>query len=122
MDAAAHDLRASREVQRRLPKSARSYGAWAAEAMAHRFCVVARGDFPGTPKLGDHALFGAAGGCLPLVVLDSAEQELQLPLLPFRRFFDWCEIAYLTTAGANFTRVLERLRRVTAAEAARKHA
>ena len=97
------------------------FAKWAAEAMQHRFCVVAAGDYPGTPKIAEFALFGAAGGCIPLVVVSAAAEPAR-HTLPFRRWFDWCDYAYLVSDRANFTRILQRLRRVTADEAAAKHA
>jgi hypothetical protein len=38
-----------------------------AQAMAHRFCLVASGDNLATPKFGESILFAARGGCLPFV-------------------------------------------------------
>jgi hypothetical protein len=73
------------------------YPQYVAEAMHHRFCLVAAGDFPGTPKLADFAIFGAAGGCIPLVVIKSEASEQRNPTLPWRRWIDWCDISYLTT-------------------------
>lgn len=73
------------------------YPEYVAEAMRHRFCLVAAGDFPGTPKLADFAIYGAAGGCVPLIVIKSESSEQSNPTLPWRRWIDWCDIAYLTT-------------------------
>ena len=39
-------------------------------AMGHRFCLAAPGDFVSTPKITEYVAMGAAGGCLPLLVLD----------------------------------------------------
>ncbi|KAL3910907.1 MAG: hypothetical protein SGPRY_008890 [Prymnesium sp.] len=40
-----------------------------ANAMGHRFCLAAPGDFVSTPKITEYVAMGAAGGCLPLMVL-----------------------------------------------------
>ena len=37
-------------------------------AMRHRYCVVARGDFPSTHKMTEVIALGGAGGCIPLYV------------------------------------------------------
>ena len=70
-----------------------------------------------------YVLFGAAGGCLPLIVIESLEVEAGTrAILPYRRWIDWCEGVYLVKASANWTQVLQRLRGVDAEEAAAKRA
>ena len=60
---------------------------------------------------------GSRKACAPPAAAEPARHTL-----PFRRWFDWCDYAYLVSDRANFTRILQRLRRVTADEAAAKHA
>ena len=96
-----------------------SYAEWAAEAFRNRFCLVSRGDYPQTPKLADFVMFGAAGGCLPVVVL----MEEPSRTLPYMGWLDYCDVAYLVSEAAarrNMSAVLTKLRAVTAAEAAAK--
>jgi len=88
------------------------------EAALHRFCVVAEGGFAATPKLADFVLLGAAGGCIPLVAIDS-----KVPQLPYAGWIDWCAAAFIVsmeTASRNMSEVLARLRTMTAAEAGAK--
>jgi len=67
---------------------------------------------------------GAAGGCIPVLVVprDAAI------ILPHASFLDYCQFAYLLLAPTRADRAvdmrtaLERLERVTAEEAAAKHA
>lgn len=64
---------------------------------------------------------GAAGGCLPVLVLSGKASNT----LPHLRLVDWCSIAYLVseaTARSGMVRVLQRLEQVTAEEAAAKRA
>tara|TARA_B110001452_G_scaffold153344_1_gene127583 strand:- start:88 stop:1455 length:1368 start_codon:yes stop_codon:yes gene_type:complete len=101
------------------------YDVWLQEAAAHRFCVVARGDHPGTPKLADFVLLGAAGGCIPLVVVPTHfTRGKPTPALPYGRWFDWCSAAVIVseeTAEKDFAgKVLPRLRAMSAQEAAHK--
>lgn len=101
------------------------YDSWLREAAAHRFCVVARGDHPGTPKLADFVLLGAAGGCIPLVVVPTQfARGKPTPALPYGRWIDWCSAAVIvseTTAEKNFSgKVLPRLRAMSEREAAQK--
>ena len=86
-------------------------------AMSHRFCLNAPGDFVSTPKITEFVALGAAGGCLPVMVVRGAPQAM----LPYARWLDWCAIAVLVseeTARAGMGRVLARLRATTAADAA----
>ena len=64
---------------------------------------------------------GAAGGCLPLLVLKGPPEKT----LPYTRWLDWCSIAYIisdTTARSGMASVLQKLEKVTAQEAAAKRA
>lgn len=63
-----------------------------AEAMRHRFCISAPGEWPATPKTAEYVLLGAAGGCLPVVVVKSLSAEALEPVLPFGRWIDWCDV------------------------------
>ena len=98
--------------RKRLP-----YESWVQEAARHRFCVVARGDWPGTPKLADFVLLGAAGGCIPLVFVSFTKR----PTLPFGRYFDWCKAAVLVSekviTAHKVGALLHQLRNMSAAEA-----
>ena len=69
------------------------------------------------PKITEFVALGAAGGCLPVMVVRGAPQAM----LPYARWLDWCAIAVLVseeTARAGMGRVLARLRATTAADAA----
>ena len=37
--------------------------------MSHRFCLVAPGDYPCTPKVSEAMALGAVGGCIPVFVV-----------------------------------------------------
>lgn len=92
-----------------------------AHAMGHRFCLAAPGDFVSTPKITEYVAMGAAGGCLPLLVLAGHPERT----LPYTRWLDWCSIGYLVsdqTARHNMVSVLRKLEQVTAEEAAAKRA
>ena len=91
------------------------------EAARHRFCLAAPGDFVSTPKITEFVAVGAAGGCLPLLVLDGPPANT----LPYTRWLDYCELGFLvnvSTAVRGMAAIVDRLRTVTAAEAAAKHA
>jgi len=86
-------------------------------AMGHRFCLAAPGDFVSTPKITEYVAMGAAGGCLPLMVLSGEAWRT----LPYVRWIDWCKIAFIVdekTASTNMERVLRKLEQVTADQAA----
>ena len=95
-------------------------------AMAHRFCVVAPGDYPSTPKITEFVSIGAAGGCLPVVVVPSPLGDGARRMLPYAStWLDYCEIAFVVPEAAvgsanAMTSVLDRLDAITPAEAARK--
>eukprot|EP00900_Chrysochromulina_parva_P022271 jgi/Chrpa1/4678/Chrysochromulina_OHIO_Genome00001508-RA len=88
-------------------------------AMGHRFCVAAPGDFVSTPKITEYVAMGAAGGCLPLLVIKGAPEKT----LPYTRWLDWCSIAFIisdATARTSMASVLRKLELVSAEEAAAK--
>ena len=92
-----------------------------AHAMGHRFCMAAPGDFVSTPKITEYVAMGAAGGCLPVMVLAGKPAHT----LPYTRWLDWCSIAYIisdATARRGMASVLAKLDLVTAEEAAQKRA
>ena len=56
--------------------------------MAHKYCLVVPGDFPGTPKIAEMLALGGAGGCIPVFVSDAfahlkaiAAEDAAKPLL-----------------------------------------
>ena len=92
-----------------------------AHAMGHRFCMAAPGDFVSTPKITEYVAMGAAGGCLPLLVLAGHPERT----LPYTRWLDWCSIGYIvadSVARRDMASVLRKLELVTAEEAAAKRA
>ena len=102
---------------RKLPVSA-----YFASAMSHRFCLAAPGDFISTPKITEFVALGAAGGCLPVLVIKGEPHNT----LPYMRWLDWCSIAWVVNASrtrfGQMPEVVEKLRAVTAEEAAVKRA
>ena len=96
------------------------------QAMRHRFCVVAPGDTWTTAKLAETIAVGAAGGCLPLLVLPSVADVPSV--LPFTRWLDYCRLSFVVFEAALMHRqggmglVISKLLRVTAhrAEAMRR--
>jgi len=95
--------------------------AYYANAMGHKFCVAAPGDFVSTPKITEYVAMGAAGGCLPLLVVKGLPERT----LPYTRWLDWCKIAYIisdATAKTGMAGVLSKLEAVTAEEATAKRA
>lgn len=92
-------------------------------AMSHRFCVVAPGDYPSTPKITEFVAVGARGGCLPLLVVPTPVAEGASRQLPYAStWLDYCEIAYLVPESAvsnarAMAKVLDALDAVTAEEA-----
>lgn len=99
------------------------------ETMQHRFCIIARGDFPSTPKIAELLAVGAAGGCLPVFVLDLppnfnhtqvAVQSAMAQRLPFYSWLRYCSFSYFVSRKAAVTDmpgVLRALESVSAAEA-----
>mmetsp|Transcript_15598 Transcript_15598/g.37420 ORF Transcript_15598/g.37420 Transcript_15598/m.37420 type:complete len:480 (+) Transcript_15598:334-1773(+) len=95
-------------------------------AQAHRFCLVAPGDFISTPKVSEFALVGATGGCIPVIVVpDKVDLEHGArAMLPLSGSLEYCDLAFLvplSVATASMHTVLSHLSRVTPNEAARKH-
>ena len=94
-----------------------------AEAMKHRFCVAAPGDYWSVTKLTDAIAAGGAGGCIPLIVLPRQREAAAAAALPYADTLDYCSFAFLITnegASTGMRRVLERLRATTAVEAEAK--
>ncbi|KAL1499406.1 hypothetical protein AB1Y20_011611 [Prymnesium parvum] len=96
-------------------------------AMAHRFCLVAPGDYPSTHKITEAMALGGAGGCIPVFVLQiQSKHKLEHAVarsLPYTRWLDYCKVAYLVTEPAatyDIERVLVKLRAVSEAEAMEK--
>ena len=112
---------------RRLP-----HDVFLAESLRHRFCLIPPGDVGhASPKISEGIALGAARGCIPVIVLpfNSARETRRFlgTFLPFTRWLDYCSVAYLVPARTVYRAALvrdlvERLSRVTAAEAAAKHA
>ena len=127
-----------------------SYDAYLKQAMGHKFCLVARGDMPGTPKINEMIAMGGAGGCLPLFVVNvrppgttlageargseggegggglrgqSSFADALRRSLPYTRWLDWCDAAFFVSefaARQQMPAVLAALERVTPAQAAAK--
>eukprot|EP00966_Prymnesium_polylepis_P111392 2576318-Prymnesium_polylepis.1 len=115
---------------RRLP-----HAEYLALAMSHRFCLVAPGDYPSTHKITEAMALGGAGGCIPVFVLpvDTRRaralrkgEKIESAVarnLPFTRWLDYCDVAYLVTEGAaasDFSSAIAKLRAIPEAEAASK--
>ena len=64
-------------------------------AMGHRFCLAAPGDFISTPKITEFVALGAAGGCLPVLVIKGEPHNT----LPYMRWLDWCSIAWVVNTS-----------------------
>ena len=71
-----------------------------AEAMEHRFCVAAPGDYWSVTKLSDAIAAGGAGGCIPLIVLPRQREAAAVTALPYTDTIDYCSFAYLVTSRA----------------------
>ena len=101
-----------------------SYETYLKQVMGHRFCLVAMGDKPGTPKITEMIAVGGAGGCIPVIVLPGAgPNSMQMSMLPYVRWLDYCTIAYLVpsaVAEINLKPILKRLSQVSKEEAERK--
>ena len=101
-------------------------------AFSHRFCLVAAGDTPSTHKVSETVALGGVGGCIPVIVVPLALGRHAQPvplttrlrqMLPYTRWLDWCNVAYLVEqedASSRFAAVLRRLATVSRAEAAAK--
>ena len=94
-----------------------------AEAMKSRFCVAAPGDYWSVTKLTDAIAAGGAGGCIPLIVLPRQRDAAAAAALPYADTLDYCSFAFILTnegASTGMRRVLERLRAISAMDAAAK--
>ena len=94
-----------------------------AEAMKSRFCVAAPGDYWSVTKLTDAIAAGGAGGCIPLIVLPRQREAAAAAALPYADTLDYCSFAFILTnegASTGMRRVLERLRAISAMDAAAK--
>eukprot|EP00966_Prymnesium_polylepis_P129892 3003795-Prymnesium_polylepis.2 len=94
--------------------------------MSHKFCLVAMGDYPGTPKITEMIGAAGAGGCIPVIVMPQTAAPHNLGrTLPYLRWLDYCKIAFLVAANravANMSSVLRALDQVTPSKAAAKFA
>ena len=93
--------------------------AYLGRAMAHRFCLVAPGDFWSTKKIAETVAIGGAGGCIPIIVVPpphtkrpspdrarlnaSIDESLGLGqrlsrFLPYTSWLDWCVIHLLSAS------------------------
>ena len=96
--------------------------AYLGRAMAHRFCLVAPGDFWSTKKIAETVAIGGAGGCIPIIVVPpphtkrlshdrarrarlnaSIDESLGLGqrlsrFLPYTSWLDWCVIHPLSAS------------------------
>ena len=93
-----------------------------AQAMRHRFCLAVPGDFLSTPKVTEFVAVGAAGGCVPVVVVPQVATDM----LPYADHLDYCSFALLLSARAAADaltlRGVFRLALLPAAAAATMHA
>ena len=95
-------------------------------AMRHRFCLVAPGDFTSTHKITEAVALGAAGGCVPVLVLPGKPKDVGTQvahMLPYARWLDWCEIAYLvpeSEAAGGMAAVLRQLESLSKEEVEQK--
>lgn len=114
-----------------LPDMARPPPRWSYEqylgiAASHRFCLVAMGDAPGTPKIVELIQLGARGGCIPVIVIPGDGSAANVVrILPFVRWLDYCKALYLVpqqSAAKHMRAALMELEQVSAEEAAAKHA
>lgn len=76
-------------------------------------------DDPATHKLAESMAIAGAGGCLPVIV----QTGPRAVHLPYYRHVDYCAVAYLIPSAWTMAigRILNRLERVTARDAARRH-
>lgn len=93
-------------------------------ASSHRFCLVAPGDFVSTHKITEAMALGGAGGCIPVFVLRGKRHgAAAASMLPFTRWLDYCEVAFLVDeqrVQRDAEGMVRALLRVTDAEAAAK--
>jgi len=106
-----------------MPRATRrlSHSEYLGAALSHRFCLVARGDLLSTHKIAETMAIGGAGGCLPVLVVPQSGVQ---SMLPYTRWLDYCSVAFILRESDAKTRLpalIDRLREVTADEAAAKH-
>ena len=103
-------------------------------ARAHRFCLVAPGDFVSTHKITEAMAVGGSGGCVPVFVMPAdgpaaGRRGLRLfsggarGMLPYTSWLDWCSVAYVVDeeyARTDAAAMLRALLAVTAEEHAQK--
>ena len=93
-------------------------------AMRHRYCVVARGDFPSTHKITEALALGGSGGCIPLYVAprvagvvegggQASERRIRPSrFLPYTSWLNYCDVAYFVpedVARSNMEAVVREL-------------
>ena len=89
-------------------------------------CHILLGDFTSTHKITETVAIAAAGGCLPVLVLPGSQREVGAQvahMLPYTRWLDWCDIAFLLperVASTSLRAVLSQLAQVTQAEVEEK--
>lgn len=86
------------------------------QASRHRFCLVAPGDYVSTPKVTEAISLAAVGGCLPLIVADSADA---LTRLPYSDKVNYCSVAFIIRrhkAENKMRDILDELNLVNASE------
>ena len=73
-----------------------SHAEYLSAAMRHRFCLIAPGDTPSTHKVAEAIALGAAGGCLPVLVLRGKSiRKSARATLPYTRWLNYCRIAFI---------------------------
>ena len=114
------------DYMRRDSAAPMTRASYLAQAVTHRFCLVAMGDQDGTPKITETIAIGGAGGCLPVIVLPRTAATAQIGrVLPYAGWLDYCRVAWLVAAETaiapgGMASVLRQLEGVTAAEAAER--
>ena len=88
------------------------------QAMRHRFCIVAPGDYASTAKITEGILIAAAGGCLPLLVVDSSNFAA-MPF-PFADRVNYCSVAFIVHRAEAERRMPDVLRRLSAVDASER--
>lgn len=109
---------AMRLASRSLPR-----GAFLALAAAHKFFLVAPGDFTSTRKVAEAMALGGAAGTLPLFVVPRGGWKPALAALPYSSWLDYCSAALFVaeaTIVRSMPRVLAALRRLSTQEHARR--
>ena len=102
-----------------------SHAEYLSAAMSHRFCLVPPGDTTSTVKIAEAMAIGAAGGCLPVLVLrgEKSLKQTVRATLPYSRWLDYCRVAFLVReadARGRPLQLLDWLESVSAEEASTK--